>query len=487
MSSDIAISARNLSKCYHVYRRPGDRALDALFRWTKRRYEEFWALRDLSFDLRRGRVLGVIGRNGAGKSTLLQLLAGVLKPTSGQIRLNGKVAALLELGTGFVREYTGRENIWIYGGILGLSKQEIGHRLEDIISFADIGSFIDRPVKTYSSGMYLRLAFSIAVNVNPDILIVDEALAVGDMFFRNRSFNRMRMMREEGKTIVFVTHSMGQFREFCDEGILLEEGRVISRGSTSQVATHYVELTRRREDLLAQSGRLTRPEREYLATQIAKAIAETSKDLPPHGKHHSFAIGAGRFVDFAVYDHQGNRTFVLETMKPFRVELKLVMEEQTEKLAVGYWLHKEGGEPLYGHNTLFLGLDLSDIKVGEPYTVTFEQPLLLHPGLYCLGMGCADHLESHIRLIDTHYGVADVTVIGDRDKMYFSWVEGPTRMSVSDQAGNMIAALQHQPKLSLSAEEADAEVRPQQSQEAGSSDLVRTGSQEGTREREADG
>lgn len=478
MRSDIAISVRNLSKCYHIYRRPADRLLDALLPWTKHRYEQFWALQNLSFDLRRGRVLGVIGRNGAGKSTLLQLLAGVLKPTTGHVHLGGKVSALLELGTGFVREYTGRENIWIYGAILGLSKQQIKDHMEDIISFADIGSFIDQPVKTYSSGMYLRLAFAIAVNVDPDILIVDEALAVGDMFFRNRSFNRMRMMREQGKTIVFVTHSMGQFREFCDEGLLLEGGRVISRGSTGQVATHYVELTRKQEDMLAQSGRLTQQERQFLGKQIAEAIEETSQDLPPHGKHHSFATGAGRFTDFAVYDHRGDRAFVVETLKPFRVELTLVMEEPTENLAVGYWLHKEGGEPLCGHNTLFLGMDLSDIKVGRPYTITFEQPLMLHPGKYCLGMGCADHLDTHVRLIDTHYGIAEITVIGEKDKMYFSWVAGSTRVSVLDEAGKKTASLEYQPVASLGAGEVAAETEAQQAAAAKPLEKMRSSAHE---------
>jgi len=444
MSDDIGISVRNLSKCYHVYRTPADRLKDALLPWGRPRYEEFWALKDLSFDLREGRVLGVIGRNGAGKSTLLQLLAGVLKPTTGQVHVKGRVSALLELGTGFVRDFTGRENIWIYGGILGLSKQQIAAYLDDIIAFADIGSFIDQPVKFYSSGMYCRLAFAVAVNVDPDILIVDEALAVGDMFFRNRSFNRMRMMREQGKTIVFVTHSLGQFREFCDEGILLERGQVISRGSTGQVATHYVELTRRQEDLLAQSGRLTEAEKEYLSKQLAKSIEETSRDLPPHGKHHSFASGVARFTDFTVYNHRNERTFMLETLKPFRVELTLVLDEPVQRLAVGYWIHKEGGEPLLGHNTLFLGMDLSGVEIGKPYIISFEQPLLLHPGRYCLGMGCADHLETHIRLLDTHYGVAEITVVGEKDRLYFSWVEGPTRIRARTAQGEEVGYLEYQ-------------------------------------------
>jgi ABC-type polysaccharide/polyol phosphate transport system ATPase subunit len=449
MSSDISISVRNLAKCYHVYRSPADRLKDALMPWGKRRYEEFWALRDLSFDLRRGRVLGVIGRNGAGKSTLLQLLTGVLKPTTGQVHVQGRVSALLELGTGFVREFTGRENVWIYGGILGLTKQQIASHMDDIISFADIGSFIDQPVKFYSSGMYCRLAFAIAVNVDPDILIVDEALAVGDMFFRNRSFNRMKMMREEGKTIIFVTHNLGQFREFCDEGLLLERGQVISRGSTGQVATHYVELTRRHEDLLAQSGRLTEEEKEYLSKQLAKSIEETSRDLPPHGKHHSFATGAARITDFTIFNERDERTFILETMRPFRVELTFVLEEPVEKLAVGYWIHKEGGEPLFGHNTHFLGMDLSGVAVGEPCTVSFAQPMLLHPGHYCLGMGLADHLESHVRLLDTHYGVAEVTVIGEKDGVYFSWVEGPTRIRARTAKGEEIGYLDYEsPALS---------------------------------------
>ncbi len=235
----VAISVKNLSKYYQLYAQPHDRLKQFLWRGKRQYFREFWALRDVSFEVAKGEVLGVIGRNGAGKSTLLQLLCGTLTPSSGSVEVGGRITALLELGAGFNPEFTGRENVYLSASILGLSKQEIDERFEEIVEFSGIRDFLDQPVKTYSSGMYVRLAFSVATSVNPDILVVDEALSVGDGEFARKSFERIRSMKEAGKTILFCSHSLYQVEAFCDRVLWLDHGERMQFGEPQEVVRHY--------------------------------------------------------------------------------------------------------------------------------------------------------------------------------------------------------------------------------------------------------
>ena len=237
MSSDgeIILSVRNVSKCFEMYEKPVHRLYQTLCAGRHRFYKEFWALKDISFDVRRGECVGIIGRNGAGKSTLLQIITGILAATTGTVELKGRVAALLELGSGFNPEFTGRENVYLNGSILGLTKREIDERYDDIVAFADIGDFIDQPVKTYSSGMMIRLAFAVNVFVDPEVLIVDEALAVGDAAFQRKCFMRMDALREKGVTLILVTHDTGDVKERCDRAIYLKDHMVKSDGLAEDV------------------------------------------------------------------------------------------------------------------------------------------------------------------------------------------------------------------------------------------------------------
>lgn len=240
MSSDIAIKVENLSKCYHIYEKPGDRLMQMLMRGRKQYFREFWALKDVSFEIKKGETVGVIGRNGSGKSTLLQMICGTLNPTSGSIHTNGRIAALLELGSGFNPEFTGRENIYLNGSILGMSNEEIDSRMDSILSFADIGDFIDQPVKTYSSGMYVRLAFSIQANIDPDILIVDEALAVGDAAFQFKCLDRLKTLTQHGTTLLFVSHDIHMVKSFCNRAIYLQNGLLKMMGLAEELAEYYI-------------------------------------------------------------------------------------------------------------------------------------------------------------------------------------------------------------------------------------------------------
>ena len=239
MSSELAIRVHNLSKHYHIYDHPRDRLLQMLWRGKKQFYRNFHALEDVSFEIAKGETVGIIGRNGAGKSTLLQLICGTLTPSHGQIEVNGRVAALLELGTGFNPEYSGRDNVMINAAILGLSPEETAARYDDIVEFADIGDFINQPVKTYSSGMYVRLAFSVAIHVHPDILIIDEALSVGDAFFQAKCMTRMRQMIDQGATLLFISHDIGAVKAICQKVIWLEHGKIRQQGPTNEVANLY--------------------------------------------------------------------------------------------------------------------------------------------------------------------------------------------------------------------------------------------------------
>lgn len=239
MSSDIAIKVESLSKCYHIYDKPRDRLLQMLARGRKQYFREFWALKDVSFEVKKGETVGIIGRNGSGKSTLLQMICGTLNPTSGGIITNGRVAALLELGSGFNPEFTGRENVYMNAAVLGLKKEEINNRFGDIVAFADIGNFIEQPVKAYSSGMMVRLAFAVIAHVDADILVIDEALSVGDAFFTQKCMRFLRKFMEKG-TVLFVSHDTGAVINFCQRAIWLDKGISKQQGEPKDVAQMYL-------------------------------------------------------------------------------------------------------------------------------------------------------------------------------------------------------------------------------------------------------
>lgn len=240
MSSDIAISVSGVSKVYHIYENPQDRLKQMLWRSRRKVYDEFWALRDINFDIHKGETVGIVGRNGSGKSTLLQIICGTLAPTEGTVERNGRLSALLELGSGFNLDFTGRENVYLSGSILGMSKEEIDERFDLIAGFADIGQFIDSPVKHYSSGMFARLAFSVAIHVEPEILIVDEILAVGDAAFQRRCLSKFYDIREKGCTILFVSHDQYQVKSVCQRALYLDKGRQRLFGPAARVIDTYM-------------------------------------------------------------------------------------------------------------------------------------------------------------------------------------------------------------------------------------------------------
>ncbi|MEO7404395.1 MAG: ABC transporter ATP-binding protein [Burkholderiales bacterium] len=313
MNTDPIIRVENVSKCYHVYERPQDRLKQALVprrlgNWFGRDpgqpfYREFWALRDVSFEVRPGEAVGLIGRNGAGKSTLLQIIAGTLNPTSGEVRVRGKVAALLELGSGFSPDFTGRENVRLNGALLGLTPRELEERFDEIAAFADIGDFIDQPVKTYSSGMLMRLAFAVQTAVRPEILIVDEALAVGDVFFQAKCMARLRELLDGGVSLLFVSHDTATVRQLCDRAIFLAHGAVMAAGRAGEVTDRYLRLELEDRNRAA----VTKNDAAGRSTIPRVASAPVTRSL---GEAPSFAadVLAGRetFAQRAQFNRVGN-------------------------------------------------------------------------------------------------------------------------------------------------------------------------------------
>ena len=273
MSSDVAIKVDNLSKCYQIYDKPRDRLFQMLMRGHRQYYREFWALKDVSFEIKKGETVGIIGQNGSGKSTLLQMICGTLNPTSGSIRTHGRIAALLELGSGFNPEFTGRENVYMNASVLGLSNEEIDARFDAIAAFADIGDFLEQPVRTYSSGMMVRLAFAVAINVDPEILVVDEALAVGDELFQRKCFSRIEAIRAGGATILFVSHSGGIIVELCDRAVLLDAGEKLAVGVPKQIVGRYQKLIYAPED-----------KKESIREQIRQADRQIVTSVDPFEK-----------------------------------------------------------------------------------------------------------------------------------------------------------------------------------------------------------
>ncbi|WP_431688713.1 ABC transporter ATP-binding protein [Hahella sp. NBU794] len=293
---NTAIRIRNLSKCYQIYDSPRDRlkqfVIPKLKRFSNqppaRYYRDFWALRDVSFEIKRGETVGIVGRNGSGKSTLLQVICGTLSPTEGTVEINGRIAALLELGAGFNPEFTGRENVYLNAAVLGLSQREVDERFDDIAAFADIGQFIDQPVKTYSSGMVVRLAFAVAINVDPEILVIDEALSVGDELFQRKCFSRIEAIRDSGATILFVSHSGSTVVELCDRAILMDSGERLAVGKPKQIIGSYQKLlyapVDKRESIRSQLLQASEvmPER---VSEVDSLPTGTNKEQDEGGQH----------------------------------------------------------------------------------------------------------------------------------------------------------------------------------------------------------
>jgi lipopolysaccharide transport system ATP-binding protein len=397
-AGEPVVVARHVGKLYRLYERPQDRLKDSLlWRFGKTYGREFWALRDVSFDLSRGEVLGIIGRNGSGKSTLLQILAGVLQPTTGEVQVNGRVAALLELGSGFNPDFTGRENVFLNGSILGLSHAETARRFDEIAEFADIGEFIEQPVKVYSSGMFVRLAFAITTAVDADVLVIDEALAVGDLFFRQKCYRRLTALRERGTAIIFVSHAMGDVEQFCERGLVLDHGHEVFQGTASAAVKHYYLIEQHDRPQIAAGGP-DRADTSYsaeLADRTATALAADLGWPVPSAfvdlrEKTQVDNGWARATRLGVCDSQGRpcRVFEQGALATFFYEFELLHD--IEVPVGGVVIQNDKGVHAHGKSTLEYGsVVASHAPKGSLVRFCQEISLELAAGEYSFEVGLA--------------------------------------------------------------------------------------------------
>ena len=386
IQNNNAIVVKNLSKVYHLYDNPKDRLKEALNPFKKSYHHDFYALKDVSFEIKKGETVGIIGKNGAGKSTLLKIITGVLTPTSGEVQVNGKIASLLELGAGFNPEMTGMENIYLNGTIMGFSKEEMDEKLDAILAFADIGEFIDQPVKMYSSGMFARLAFSVAINVEPDILIVDEVLSVGDVAFQVKCFERFRLFRENGKTILFVSHSTDQITRLCSRAYWFEDGEILKFGIAKDIAEEY--------HAMMTHGVTTQKMEENITSE------HINNDLPIIDQKVDWnGEGGMRVLQIGLLDEQGNNITTLREAQRVKLSYRFEALQYIFSPFLSFILIDKNGNRILGASSVTEDIQFASLEKGVKATVTFsfDMPELANDE-YLISVGLNDGTqEEHVR------------------------------------------------------------------------------------------
>ena len=407
---DTVIEIKNITKIYNLYNKPSDRLKEALFS-RKSRHTEFAALNDVSFDVCKGEILGIIGKNGSGKSTILKIITNVLTPTSGECIVKGKIAALLELGAGFNMEYTGIENIYLNGQMIGFSKEEMDKKLQDIIDFADIGEHIFQPVKTYSSGMFARLAFSVAISVDPDILIVDEALSVGDVFFQNKCYRRFEEFRDKGKTILFVTHDMGSVIRYCNRCVLLNAGKKVGEGKPQEMVDLYKRImvgqwneNEAKKSTIANSIDST----NFNVNRLWKEQISTNPDMEVYGD------GRAEIIDFGIFSDSGNIGNNVYKGDYYTVKMKVRINDDNLNPIFAFKLRDVKGTELTGTNTMLEDIDTSHCKNGDIVTISFRQKQYLQPGQYLVSLGCTAFEGDQFVVYSRNYNCCVLGVVAQK-------------------------------------------------------------------------
>lgn len=384
MSSNIAITVNSLSKCFHIYNQPQDRLLQMLRGKSKKYYREFWALNDINFNVMRGETVGIVGQNGSGKSTLLQIICGTLAASAGTVTATGRIAALLELGAGFNPEFTGRQNAILNAQILGLELDEINERMAEIESFANVGDFFDRPVKTYSSGMYVRVAFAVQACITPDILIVDEALAVGDEKFQRKCYDRFEQLREQGTSILFVTHSTTAIERFCQRAVLLHKGAVHGVGPSNQIVDQYHAL-------------LYSDEKSYLKhianlnnTQTELPVIAPSTPLNDNADADAEDTGAlANITNVSLINDENKNCEIYQPKDFITINVSFKANKNIDEIQVGISIKTVEGIHAFGTSTLYQDKNIINIKRNENITCSFRMQLNMSPGTYFISAAIA--------------------------------------------------------------------------------------------------
>ncbi|MDE6405743.1 MAG: ABC transporter ATP-binding protein [Lachnospiraceae bacterium] len=424
MENDIAIKVTDLEKVYKLYDRPSDRLKEALHIGRGKHHTAHRALKGVNMTIRQGECVGIIGTNGSGKSTILKIITGVLSPTAGEVEVNGRISALLELGAGFNMEYNGIENIYLNGTMIGFSKKEIDQKLDEILAFADIGDYVYQPAKTYSSGMFVRLAFAVAINIDPEILIVDEALSVGDVFFQAKCYHKFEEFKEMGKTIVFVSHDLSSISKYCDRVVLLNQGIKLGEGAPKQMIDTYKQVL---------VGQYTAPESEeerLLDDEQLRAMAAKGVDgsklegrqqggMAENPELLEYGSKKAQITEYYITDEKGTRTATILKGSAFTIHMRVEMTERVAAPIFAFTIKTVRGTEITGTNTMFEKAFLESVEAGETKEITFTQEMNLQGGDYLLSLGVTGYEEDDFTVYHRLYDVLSVTVISDKDTVGF--------------------------------------------------------------------
>ena len=437
INEECMIEVTDVTKVYKLYDKPIDRLKESMSLSHKNYHRDFYALNHISFDVKKGEAVGIIGTNGSGKSTMLKIITGVLTPTAGSIKTQGTVCALLELGAGFNQDYTGIENIYMNGTMMGFTREEMDAKLQDILDFADIGDFVYQPVKSYSSGMFVRLAFALYISVDPDVLIVDEALSVGDVFFQAKCYHRMDELKQKGTTILMVTHDLGSVMKYCDRVLLLNKGERIAEGKPGEMVDLYKkilagqysgnedfvdkqdfgvdsvggEAVKLREDNAGGAADGNTP--KETAAQAPEGLMQTQLTLNPAVQH--YGNGKAEIYDFGILDQKGKVTNVVLKGEYFSIKEKIRFHAPVESPIFTFTIKDKRGADLTGTNTMFEGEDIAPVKAGDEYTCTFRQKMTLQGGEYLLSMSCTGFEQGEHTVYDRKYDIASLTVLSNKN------------------------------------------------------------------------
>ena len=407
---ESVIKVTSLVKKYPLYSKPSKRLLESLSIFRHKSYHtDFMALNDISFDVKKGECFGIIGTNGSGKSTLLKIITGVLRQTSGDVKVDGKVSALLELGAGFNQDYTGIENIRMNAMIYGYNKEETEALIPKVCDFADIGEFINQPVKSYSSGMFARLAFAVAINVDPDILIVDEALSVGDIFFQAKCYKKFEEFKEMGKTILFVTHDMTSVLKYCDRVLLINQGEFIQIGSPAEVVNTYKKIL---------AGSYNKEEVKEETAEVIENVDSSNtwkSHLPINPTPNIYGDGKVDIIDFGLFNKDNEITNTFEKFAPIKLKVKARFNEDIDDPIFAFTLKNRKGLEISGSNTWYEHLNFGQVKKGEEIVVTFEFKLPLSSDQYLLDLGVTRFVGDNLEVMCRNYEITTIDIISSKE------------------------------------------------------------------------
>lgn len=424
---NIAIKVTDLEKVYKLYDKPSDRLKEALRIGRGKHHTEHRALKGVNLSIRQGECVGIIGTNGSGKSTILKIITGVLSPTSGEVEVNGRISALLELGAGFNMEYNGIENIYLNGTMIGFSKKEIDRKMDEILAFADIGDYVYQPAKTYSSGMFVRLAFAVAINIDPEILIVDEALSVGDVFFQAKCYHKFEEFKEMGKTIVFVSHDLSSISKYCDRVVLLNQGVKLGEGSAKQMIDTYKQvLVGQYAAPEAEGERLV--DDEQLRQMAAKGVdgskleaqkAEKQSGMAENPELLEYGSKKAQITEYYITEGKGMRTSTILKGSAFTIHMRVEAAQRINAPIFAFTIKNVRGTEITGTNTMIEKAFLESVEAGETKDITFTQEMNLQGGDYLLSLGVTGYEGDDFTVYHRLYDVLNVTVISDKDTVGF--------------------------------------------------------------------